>query len=123
MRVIIHDGSRASLGADLPVRRAGMVGTSFYEPLPVGLSDLIEDSAVIEMRFLGLLPVANNLSEGEELHVREPVCVFREHLFVLRAKIAFGGNFLTFGGVEILEVSPGHRFGAVFPRVLIYQTD
>src|SRR5438093_1520414 len=87
-----HPRGSASLGADLPVRRAGMVGTSFYEPLPVGLSDLIEDSAVIEMRFLGLLPVANNLSEGEELHVREPVCVFREDLFVLRAKIALGGK-------------------------------
>src|SRR2546425_12774350 len=76
----ISNGGRGSRGSGCKTpshpwqtipRRAGIVGTSFYEPLPVGLSDLIEDSAVIEMRFLSLLPVANNLSEGEELHVRE----------------------------------------------------
>jgi len=62
-----------------------------------GLIDFIEDAAVVEVGLLCLLPVAHNLSEGEELHVWELLRVFRQRFFVLRAEVVLGGDFLAFG--------------------------
>src|SRR3989442_10830044 len=80
----ISNGGRGSRGSGCKTpshpwqtipRRAGIVGTSFYEPLPVGLRDLIEDPAVIQMRFFSLLPVPNHLSERAELPAPELVLI------------------------------------------------
>src|SRR5712691_7103902 len=80
----------------------------------VGLINLVENPAVGEVDFVGLLPVANDLGQSEQFHFGEAVGVFFRDGFGARAVIMPGDDFLAFVAVEMFQVGLGDGFGAVF---------
>ena len=77
--------------------------------------NLVEDAAVGEVRFLRFLPAAENLVDGNEFEFREAGDVGGVGLFgVTGTVVVFGGEFLAGGGLEVVEISAGQCFGAMF---------
>src|SRR5262245_34486733 len=63
---------------------------------------------------MGPLPVADDLSEGEQLDFRETLGVFPGDGFGARTAIVPGEDFLAFVAVEMFQVGSGHCFGSMF---------
>src|ERR1017187_5644569 len=74
-----------------------------HEPVS-GLEDLVKDAAVGEMRFLRLLPAAENLVHRDEFHRAELAGIFRRGLFRTRTVKIPAGDFLAFVGVKVFEI-------------------
>src|SRR6266516_676084 len=75
------------------------------------------------MDFMGPLPVADDLSECEQLHFRETLGVFPGDGFGAWTVIVPGEDFLAFVAVEMFQVGFGHRFGSVFSGGFVHHAD
>src|SRR5262245_57397230 len=82
------------------------------DSLTIRLLELVENTALVEMRFLRLLPAAENFIDGEQFQFRKSVGVFVSDRLKPRTIIIFCGHFLAFGRVEIFQIRSGNGFGA-----------
>src|SRR6266850_149359 len=76
--------------------------------LTVGPLNLIEDSLIVEMGLLRLLPTAEDFVDREKRHLRKHFGISLRDLVKTRTKIVFRGYFLAFECVEVLEILLGH---------------
>src|SRR2546425_13296116 len=83
---------------------------------PVGLTDLVEDTAVVEVRFLSLLPAAKQFVDGEQFYFRELARKFLGHRFESRAIEVSRHNFLPGFTIEICEIRLGCGLRAALLR-------
>ena len=66
--------------------------------------ELIEDTAVVEVNLLRLLPAAEHLVDGEEIHLGELPDVLGRDLGIARPVVVLAGEILAFLAVEILQI-------------------
>src|SRR6266478_8358663 len=87
--------------------------TSFW------LVDLVEHSAVVEVRLLDGAPVARNIGEAEEPDVGECAGMLGQDGGVVRPVEMLDADLLPLLGVEKMQIRLGHRSGAVLVDVLV----
>src|SRR3979490_1791500 len=83
--------------------------------LPLRMSilvNLIEYAAFAEVFLLRLGPTAENVVDREQFHLCKRLLVFLRNLRIARTIGVACGNFLTFPGIPVSQVSLGHRAGA-----------
>src|SRR6266436_5291694 len=78
------------------------------------LIDLIEDTAVVEVRFLDLAPAAEYFVYGKESHFRKFLGVFFRHCRQPWAIVVLRGDFLAFRSIKIFQVGLGDGPSAAF---------
>ena len=66
--------------------------------------DLVKNTALGKMYFLGFLPATGYLGNGKQLKVGKPVLVPRDNGRVAGTVIVLGGDMLRLGCIEILDV-------------------
>src|SRR5262249_28293540 len=79
----------------------------------IWLIDLIKHSSVGKMDLLRFLPVPDDFSEREQLHLGKLVRVFPGRRFGPRTVIAFRGDLLALRAIEIFEVRLRNCAGAL----------
>src|SRR5437879_4437629 len=82
----------------------------------VGLTDLVEDTAVVEVRFLSLLPAAKQFVDGEQFHSRKLTGILLDDRFESRAIEVSRHNFLAGFAIEICEIRLGCGLRAALLR-------
>src|SRR5690606_6751216 len=80
---------------------------------------LVEQAAVTEVDFIGLVPASCNLVDGEQVDIGEPVCIVAGNRFQCGAVEVPGRYFLTRFGVQIAEIGFGNVPGALARGILI----
>src|SRR6266478_8646735 len=83
------------------------------------LVDLVEDATFAEVFLLRLGPTTENVVDREKFDLGEGFFVFLRNLRIARTIGIACGNFLTFPGIPILQVSLGNRSGAFFVGNLV----
>ena len=73
--------------------------------------------------FCALGPAAEHLVDGDQFELGELLLVFLGHLGIGRTIEVLRGDFLAFGGVQVLQVSLGHFARAVLVHVLVHDGD
>src|SRR3569623_1946018 len=66
--------------------------------------DLIELAAVGEVYLLGLLPAAEDVVDGEAVHLGKLLRIFARDRFQAWAVEIFGGDLFALGGIQIVEI-------------------
>src|SRR5262245_27007358 len=79
--------------SQLEGRDEGQPGTAVFSRRLFHV-DLVEDAAVLEVRLLCLLPTAEHLVDGDDLHVHELLGMLGEHGGVARPVVVLGGDLL-----------------------------
>src|SRR6188472_1565080 len=81
------------------------------------LIDPVEDSLVIKMFFLRLLPSAE-IRDRHHGYRRELSCILVGHRLESGAIVILRGDFLGFGSIEVIQISLRHGCRSVFLRNL-----
>src|SRR5438046_6601808 len=76
------------------------------------LVDLVENAAFAEVFLLRLGPAAENVVDREQFDLCERILIFLRDLRITRTVGIACGNFLTFPGIPVLQVSLGDGAGA-----------
>src|SRR6202158_2811662 len=76
--------------------------------------NLVENAAFAEVFLLRLGPAAENVVDREQSDLCKRILVFLGNLQISRTVGIACGNFLTFPGIPVLQVSFGNRAGAFF---------
>src|SRR5882724_10860496 len=79
----------------------------------IGSLDLVENSTLVEMRLLGVLPAPEHFVDCEQCHLGKLLLEFFGDCFEPRTIIMFGGDLLSFGCIEKFQIFLRHGGGAM----------
>src|SRR5213592_2651491 len=86
---------------------------------PVGLTDLVEDTAVVEVCFLSLLPAAKHFVDGEQFQLRKLAGILLHDRFEPGTIVVPRDNVLAGFAIEIFEIPFGCFLRSTLPGYLV----
>src|SRR2546430_17705494 len=82
---------------------------------PVGLTDLVEDTAVVEVSFLSLLPAAKHFVEGEQFQLHKLASILLHGRFEPGTILVPPYNVLACFAMEIFAICSGCLLRTALP--------